>query len=133
MMNLKTLLLYFFLGCSVFVFSQKKEHNKKEIGKDSISIAHSQSDIKGYPVAPFKDTLFFIYNKVGSFNAQNRANAIASRIELLYKDPFFSVDSLNLNRSESSVDIVYKSDFPIMSVTDLDGKKIGSTDFALAQ
>jgi small-conductance mechanosensitive channel len=133
MMNLKTLLLYFFLGCSVFVFSQKKERNKREIGKDSISIAHSQSDIKGYPVAPFKDTLFFIYNKVGSFNAQNRANAIASRIELLYKDPFFSVDSLNLNRSESSVDIVYKSDFPIMSVTDLDGKKIGSTDFALAQ
>ncbi|PKB15523.1 mechanosensitive ion channel family protein [Flavobacterium sp. 5] len=135
MINFKTILLYVFLGCSILVFSQTKKPEETLNAVDSSSnvLSQKKSNLKGYPVAPFRDTLFTVYNKIGSFNAQNRANAITSRIEILYKDPFFSKDSLSLSRSEISLDIVYKKDFLVMSVTDLDGKTMGSTDFALAQ
>lgn len=135
MINFKSILLYVFLGCSVHLFSQTKKSgstlNSIEL-KNNLA-PQNKSKLKGYPVAPFKDTLFTVYNKMGSFSAQNRANFITSRIESLYKDPFFSKDSLALSRSEISVDIVYKSDFVVMSVTSLDGKTVGNSDFALAQ
>jgi len=135
-MNFKSILLYLFLGLSILSFSQPQKHDNSSVerykAENDIS-RQKKMGYKGYPVKPFKDTLFFIYNKIGSFTAENRANAIASRIELLYKDPFFKKDSLILNNSESGVDIVYKSDFVVMSVTDLDGKTIGKSNFELAQ
>lgn len=135
MIKFKTSLLYLFLGFSILVFSQEKKPENilnKDIAISNIS-PQKKSSLKGFPVAPFRDTLFTVYNKIGSFNAQNRANAIADRIELLYKDPFFNKDSLSLSKSEITIDIVYKKDFLIMSVSDLDGKTMGSNDFALAQ
>lgn len=134
-MKFKTTLLYLFFGCSIVMFSQpKKDSATSGSTKNESPVSHqSSTNLKGYPVKPFKDTLFLVYNKIGSFNAENRANAITSRIELLYKDPFFSKDSLWLSKSDFGVDIVYKSDFVVMSVTDMDGKTIGNTNFALAQ
>jgi small-conductance mechanosensitive channel len=136
MMNIKSTLLFLFLACSILVFSQpqKSSNPKLDTNKNGSSVLHQNvAGLKGYPVIPFRDTLFFVYNKIGSFNAENRANAITSRIELLYKDPFFKKDSLQLSKSDFGVDIVYNSDFVVMSVTDLDGKTIGSSNFALAQ
>ncbi|WP_243636327.1 mechanosensitive ion channel family protein [Flavobacterium aquariorum] len=136
MMNFKTTLLYLFLGCSILAFSQRQKYNSINLdsNKVAIDVLHPNApSLKGFPVTPFRDTLFFVYNKIGSFNAENRANAIASRIVLLYKDPFFKKDSLRLIKSDFGVDIVYNSDFVVMSVTDLDGKTIGSSNFALAQ
>jgi small-conductance mechanosensitive channel len=136
MMNFKTVLLYLFLGCSILVFSQSQKTDKTSLDRNKIESETLHQDIpnlKGFPVKPFNDTLFVVYNKIGSFNAENRANAITSRIELLYKDPFFSKDSLLLTKSDFGVDIVYKSDFVVMSVTDLDGKTMGSSNFELAQ
>lgn len=135
-MNFKAALLYLFLGCSILVFSQSPKGNTPNLDSNKIEsdLLHQKVDgLKGYPVNPFRDTLFLVYNKIGSFDAQNRANAITSRIELLYKDPFFDKDSLLLNKSDFGVDIVYNSDFVVMSVTDLDGKTIGSSNFELAQ
>ena len=136
MVNFKTVLLYLFLGCSLILFSQSKKSENDIIDNTKIEseiLDQKQTSLKGYPVTPFKDTLFFVYNNIGSFTAENRANAISSRIELLYKDPFYSSDSLTLSRSDISVDVVYKTDFVVMSVTDLDGKSVGSNTFALAQ
>lgn len=136
MMNFKTTLLYLFFGCSILVFSQSQKSDNASLDKNKIesdTLRQNVLELKGFPVKPFKDTLFVVYNKIGSFNAENRANAITSRIELLYKDPFFSKDSLLLSKSDFGVDIVYKSDFVVMSVTDLDGKTMGSSNFALAQ
>lgn len=82
----------------------------------------SQSKLKGYPVSPFKDTLFYVYNKVGSFSAENRANAITEKITKLYHDSFFESDSLVVVPSDISQDITYKGDFIIMSVLDVDAK-----------
>ncbi|MEZ0130515.1 mechanosensitive ion channel domain-containing protein [Flavobacterium sp. LBUM151] len=82
----------------------------------------SQLKLKAYPVAPFKDTLFYIYNKVGSFSAENRANTITEKIKKLYHDSFFESDSLVVVPSDISQDITYKGDFIIMSVLDIDAK-----------
>ncbi|MDR6843590.1 mechanosensitive ion channel family protein [Flavobacterium granuli] len=135
MMNFKTTLLFLFFGWSILLISQPKKSSAdlKSTKNESPVSNQNISKLKGFPVIPFRDTLFFVYNKIGSFNAENRANAITSRIELLYKDPFFSKDSLLLTKSDFGVDIVYKSDFVVMSVTDLDGKTMGSSNFALAQ
>lgn len=60
--------------------------------KDSVQIsktAVSELKQKGYPVAPFKDTLFYVYNKVGSFSAENRANAITEKIKKTSRRFFF--------------------------------------------
>ncbi|PVX44798.1 mechanosensitive ion channel-like protein [Flavobacterium sp. 103] len=136
MMNIKTTLLYLFLGSSILLFSQTQKSSNSNLDKSktgSVILYQNLPSLKGYPIAPFRDTLFFVYNRIGSFNAENRANAITSRIVLLYKDPFFKKDSLRLSKSDFGVDIVYNSDFVVMSVTDLDGKTIGTSNFALAQ
>lgn len=131
MENFKTILLYLFLGFSILVFPQTKKNDSVDL--DSNIVNNVGTGFTGYPVNPFKDTLFFVYDKIGSVTAQNRANAIKSKIELLYKDPFYQKDSLILNKSDFGVDIVYKSDLVVMSVTDSDGKMMGSSNFELAQ
>lgn len=79
--------------------------------KDSLKAPQtviSQPKLKGYPITPFKDTLFYVYNKVGSFSAENRANAITEKIRKLYHDSFFESDSLVVVPSDISQDITYK-------------------------
>ncbi|KQO22413.1 transmembrane ion channel [Flavobacterium sp. Leaf82] len=90
----------------------------------------TQSKPKQYPVSPFKDTLFYVYNKVGSFSAESRAKAITDKIKKLYEDSFFEKDSLRIVPSDISQDIVYKDGFVIMSILDVDAKAENkTTDF----
>ncbi|UTN06688.1 mechanosensitive ion channel family protein [Flavobacterium bizetiae] len=88
---------------------------------------------KGYPVSPFKDTLFYVYNKVGSFSAENRANAITEKIRKLYEDSFFEKDSILVVPSDISQDIIYKNDFIIMSILDVDAKAENQTASFIAK
>lgn len=88
---------------------------------------------KGYPVSPFKDTLFYVYNKVGSFSAENRANAITEKIRKLYEDSFFEEDSILVVPSDISQDIIYKNDLIIMSVLDVDAKAENQTSAFIAK
>ena len=135
MINSKAIAFYFFLVFAIPVFSQaNKEIIKKEDIKLHNQIVYNKTSVlQGYPVAPFSDTLFFIYNKLGSFKAETRARAIEDRIKLLSKDRLFNKKKFSLTRSDISVDIVYDSDFIVMAITNLDGKIVGSSDFALAQ
>lgn len=80
-----------------------------------------------FPVVPFKDTLFYVYNKVGSFSAENRARAITEKIRKLYEDSFFEKDSILVVPSDISQDIIYKNDFIIMSILDIDAKAENQT------
>ncbi|PWA09308.1 mechanosensitive ion channel family protein [Flavobacterium laiguense] len=129
-------LLFLFLLCSTVLFSQVNGNEKtivETVKSESQILSKKKKELIGYPVAPFKDTLFFIYNKIGSFKAENRATAIADRINLLYKDSFYIPDSLVVSASDGSVDIIYKRDFIIMSITELDAKVVGDNSFSLAQ
>jgi len=133
MINFKSPLLYLFLGCSILVSSQSQKNDKGNL-KANKSLHKNYISSKGYPVDPFNnDTLFFVYNRIGVFSAENRAQAITNRIESLYKDPSFKKDSLRLIKTDIGVEIVYKSDFVVMTVTDSDGKRIGRNNFELAQ
>ena len=97
-----------------------------------IKIAELKKSAKSYAVAPFNDTIFFINTKIGSFGARDRATAINQRIKKLYKDPFYSADSLKINESENGFDIIYKNETLILSVTDLDALWLGKDAKQLA-
>lgn len=109
----------------------KKEELQKRLqelnGKDSERIAQKKAQIdalrhtaKGYPVIGFfKDTLFLIYNKSGSFTAEDRAAAIGNRIHDLAANLKFKPDSLQLSLSETTTDIVF-GDNTIISVSEND-------------
>jgi small-conductance mechanosensitive channel len=104
-------------------FAQKaKKQPEKEIVESNTVDTIAKTNLKGYPVTPFKDTLFYVYNKVGSFSAENRAKAISDKIKKIYEDAFFVSDSLKIIPSDISLDIVYESDFVIMSILEADAK-----------
>lgn len=108
------LVLFIALSSSVS-FAQKKEPQEPAKAIDSVKL-------KGYPVSPFKDTLFYVYNRVGSFSAEDRANTITGKIKKIYEDSFFDTDSIQVVPSDITQDIVYKGDFVIMSVLDIDAQ-----------
>ncbi|RXM44851.1 mechanosensitive ion channel family protein [Flavobacterium sp. YO64] len=104
--------------------------------KDSLDVSKKAAvELKQakFPVNPFKDTLFFVYNKVGSFSAENRAKAITEKIRKLYEDSLFDSDSLVIIPSDISQDIVYKDDFIIMSILDVDAKAENQTPEFIAK
>lgn len=115
-MKIKLLKLFAFF---LFLLSSSTGAQTGREKTDSVVV---QTNTKGYPVSPFKDTLFYVYNNVGSFPAKERAEYISSKIKRLYNESFFEKDSLKIIPSEVSTDIVYKSDLVIMSVLESDGK-----------
>jgi len=114
------LLAFFFVLFASSVNAQTK--NLKTSDKEQKTV-----EIKGYPVAPFKDTLFLVYQNVGSFSAKERAEYISNKIKRLYNESFFEKDSIKIVPSDVSMDIVYQNDFVIMSVLDADAKAENST------
>lgn len=75
--------------------------------------------VKGYAVVPFRDTLFVIYIRQGSFMPKDRAEAIQKRILRLEEEYPFYPDSLRVFKSEQTVDLFYKSSL-IVSVSEQD-------------
>jgi small-conductance mechanosensitive channel len=120
-------LVLFIVLCSPIALAQNE--NQQKVTADLTVVAK----VKGYPVAPFKDTLFYVYNKVGSFSAPSRAKAITEKIRKLYEDSFFEKDSIHVVPSDISEDIMYKDDFVIMSILDVDGKAENQTKAFIAK
>ncbi|OMQ13575.1 mechanosensitive ion channel family protein [[Flexibacter] sp. ATCC 35103] len=118
-------ILICFLTFFIVLFSSTVFAQKESLQKSKTVVA--QLKPKRYPVSPFKDTLFYVYNKVGSFSAESRAKAITEKIRKLYEDSFFEKDSIAIVPSDISQDIVYKNDFVIMSILDIDAKAENKT------
>ncbi|MEO8960564.1 MAG: mechanosensitive ion channel family protein [Ginsengibacter sp.] len=109
----------------------KKEELQEQLkelkNKEAVRFAEKKAQIdslrltaKAYPVLGFfKDTLFYIYNKSGSFSAEDRANAISQRIKPLSEYFRFSPDSINIVTSDVSTDLVFKHNI-IISISDDD-------------
>ncbi len=95
--------------------------------QDSLRLANKKDKInklritvKGYPVSGFfNDTLFLVYGRLGSFSAEDRANAIKKRIEKLAEDFTFKKDSLQIIASETTNDIIYRDNI-LVSISDND-------------
>lgn len=112
---------------------------KEALRKDSVRkaeqlerISQLRENTNGFPVAPFNDTLFYVYAKIGSFDAHERADAISKRIKQLYNDPFYEEDSLVMNETESGFDVTYKEEEVILTVTAVDALWVESTSKQLA-
>ncbi|WP_293938828.1 mechanosensitive ion channel domain-containing protein [Sphingobacterium sp. UBA5996] len=122
--------------------SPKKENLKQQLNdfdeentirqqQLKVKVDSIKKNTKRYAVAPFQDTLFYIYNKLGSSLAKDRASNVVSRIHNLYEDDFVNVDSFKIENNEISADIVYK-DLVITSITELDALLEGKSKEEIA-
>lgn len=87
----------------------------------------------GFPVAPFEDTLFWVYTKIGSFKPVERAEIISKRIIKVYKEIDFSPDSLRKIQIDEGYDIVYGLDQEIMTITNLDAMWLNESPDSLSE
>jgi small-conductance mechanosensitive channel len=122
----------------------KKEELQKQLqalhDKEVESLAQKKAQIDelrhtaiGYPVTGFfKDTLFLIYSRLGSFTAADRAAAITQRIHNLAGNFSFRQDSLKISQSDGSDDLTF-GDRIIMSVSENDGIWENETTDSLAK
>lgn len=85
----------------------------------------------GYPVAPFGDTLFLIFSKVGSYSPEERAASVTEKIQRVYGNELFNPDSIKLASGETSTDILFQ-DMAIMSVNDVEALWRNTTHHQLA-
>ncbi len=112
-----------------------QELNSKDairIEKKKVQIDSLRSGAIAYPVTGFfDDTLFLIYNSLGSFSAKERAKAIRDRISLIKSDFSFKPDSLKLVESETTIDVAY-NDRIIVSVNENDALWHNTTKRELA-
>jgi len=109
----------------------KKEELLKQLHDLSIDLL--RKTVKGYPVIGFfKDTLFVIYNKLGSFSAKERAEAINIRINKLSEKLNFKDTSINIVETETSTDLVSDENI-IMSITENDALWNNTTKSELAK
>ncbi|WP_299758774.1 mechanosensitive ion channel family protein [uncultured Pontibacter sp.] len=75
----------------------------------------------GAPVVLHRDTLFYMYNPVGSFSKQERAAAISKRVKKLSEERFLQADSVKVVENVMTTDILYL-DRVLMSVTEADAE-----------
>ncbi|UOQ96318.1 mechanosensitive ion channel family protein [Hymenobacter sp. 5317J-9] len=87
---------------------------------------------RGYPVVPHRDTLFFVYTKLGPFSPRERANLIAEKIQRLEADVRYQPDSLRLYPSEQTIDLMY-GQLVVQSISDNDALWMNTSRDSLAQ
>ncbi|MCL2435498.1 MAG: mechanosensitive ion channel family protein [Lentimicrobiaceae bacterium] len=88
---------------------------------------------KPEPVAPFRDTLFFIHTGIGSFTPYDRAKSVTERIRNLNKEfGNFKPDSMTVFVETDMACIAYQ-DLIILTISEADAALMGKTPLALAQ
>jgi small-conductance mechanosensitive channel len=90
--------------------------------QDSIEKAHQKHTVdslrefvKGYPIVPFRDTLMYVYNRIGGFTPRVRATAISARIREIGEAYQFNEDSFHIEKGFNNNEIFY-GDKVLMSV-----------------
>ena len=104
---------------------KRLQEKKKRI--DSLKLTAKPFAVKGF----FNDTLFLIYNRLGSFSANERANAISSRIHQIADQIITPKDTISIIKTETGSDIVMGETI-IMSVTENDAIWNNTTTDVLA-
>ena len=89
-----------------------------------------KSVTQGFPVAPFKDTLFYIYTKLGPFSARDRASNITNKIKSLLNEKE-DVPEFHIKDNEETTDVL-SSDVILLSVTNDDAIWVGTNREDLA-
>jgi small-conductance mechanosensitive channel len=98
-----------------------KDAEKVRIAAKKEKIKLLKGSAKGYPVlGAFNDTLFLMYNRLGSFSAQERAEAISNRLVKLQSNFNFNPNDLKIVKSETTTDIFFDENI-LLSVSENDG------------
>jgi small-conductance mechanosensitive channel len=90
--------------------------------RDSISKARIdslRSSTTGVPVVFHKDTILFIYSKLGPFSPSERVARVQDKLGIIADDPTYDSELFKTFLGEESYDIMYE-DVIVMSVTDRD-------------
>lgn len=110
-----------------------KNVEKNRIAAKKAQIALMKGSSKGYPVlGAFSDTLFLIYNRLGSFSAKERADAVTNRLATLEGDYNFDSKSLKIINAETTTDIV-SGEKILLSVSENDAIWNDTTAVGLAE
>ncbi len=107
-----------------------KDSTRKVLQK--LKIDSLRSVLSGFPVILSKDTLFYVYTKLGSYSPKERANVISSRLERLAGDYYYKEDSLVIIPTELTTDISY-GEGTIVSLSGIDAIWMNSTKEKLAE
>jgi len=108
-----------------------KEVNR--LAQKKMQIDSLRINAKGFPaIGFFKDTLFLIYSKLGSFSAKDRAEAVSKRINKLSENFYFKPDSLKIIDAETTADIVFGENI-IISISENDGLWNNTSKYELAK
>lgn len=86
----------------------------------------------GAPIVFDDQTLLFVYDKIGAFTPQERAQAIVERLVRLANDPLTKIYPITAVDRETTSELVY-GDMVVMTVTDRDAAPTGKTRQELAQ
>ena len=100
--------------------SELKNSEKERIEAKKAQIKALKVSTKGFPVlGAFGDTLFIVYNRLGSFSAKERAEAITNRLKVLESDFNFNAKNLKVVNAETTTDLV-SGEKIILSVSEND-------------
>ena len=99
--------------------AQIEAQDSLRLAEQRIQMAALKRETKGFPVTLFADTLFYLFNKIGPFAPQERAENIMRKVVALYQSGSYDASALQVVESESSYDLMYGQTI-LMSVTDRD-------------
>jgi small-conductance mechanosensitive channel len=97
-----------------------------------LKIDSLRATVSGFPVILSRDTLFYVFTKLGSYSPKERARVISGRIYKLAEDYFYSEDSMVVVPSELTTDISYGEE-TIISISEQDAIWMNSTTEKLAE
>jgi len=85
------------------------------------------------PVIFESETLFTLYDKMGNYTAQDRADAITRRLTQLSQNPDISLDEIETADLNKTTTVIIAGDFLILGVTDGDAQPLGRTRQEIAK
>ncbi|MGY3052871.1 small-conductance mechanosensitive channel [Pedobacter sp. UYEF25] len=96
-----------------------KKQDSIHLVKQKQKIDSLRKFVKAFPVKFDRDTLFYLYAKLGSFTASDRADALTVRMKQVSEDLAFNKDSIAILPAEQTLDLVYKNKL-LISVSEQD-------------
>ena len=109
-----------------------EENEKQRIAEKKARIELLRTTAQGFPVTGvLKDTLFYIYTRIGSSTPKERAERISNQIANLYDNEFLKIDSIRISKSDYTVDILYGENV-IMSISENDALWVDKNAISLA-
>ncbi|MBC7417570.1 MAG: mechanosensitive ion channel family protein [Pedobacter sp.] len=96
-----------------------KKQDSIHLVKQKAKIDSLRKFVKAFPVKFDRDTLFYLYAKLGSFTASDRADALTIRMKQVGEDLAFQKDSIAILQAEQTLDLVYKNKL-LISVSEQD-------------